>query len=175
MPFLPDPCVPGVWLMGPSLFNSLTPTPCWNFSDVTLADEDTNSVLADDANTMHADRSISSNTLSSRLTRRCTMCGRRSPAWSVVPLAVWCKQVGVQSTLPWYFLPLNREWDFIAILISQTYDIIMLHRIQNDYFSWFEKLNTVTSRSFLLLLCLLCFQVKTRHLHLLQRSTLQQK
>ena len=45
---LSDPGVPGV--RGPVLWNSLTERPCWNLTDVTLADEDTNSILTDNAN-----------------------------------------------------------------------------------------------------------------------------
>ena len=43
--FLPDPGVPGVWSMGLGFCHR----PFWNFADVTLADDDTNSILADDA------------------------------------------------------------------------------------------------------------------------------
>ena len=35
--------------MGPGVSMSLPTTPFWNFTDVTLADEDTNSLLADNA------------------------------------------------------------------------------------------------------------------------------
>ena len=38
--FLLDPGIPGVRSMGPSL----SKTPFWNLTDVTLADEDTNSI-----------------------------------------------------------------------------------------------------------------------------------
>ena len=49
--FLTDPGVPRVRSMGPGLSNSKSDT-FWNFADVTLADDDANSILADDANTM---------------------------------------------------------------------------------------------------------------------------
>ena len=57
---LPDPGVPGVRSMGPGLSNSVT-IPFWNFADVTLADEDTNSTSW--WCQYHADRAIPSNTL----------------------------------------------------------------------------------------------------------------
>ena len=50
IPFLSDPGVPGVRSMGSSLSNWLTNTPFADLTDVTLADEDTNAILADDAN-----------------------------------------------------------------------------------------------------------------------------
>ena len=43
---LPDPGVSGVRSMGPGVSNRTL----WNFADVTLADDDTNSILANDAN-----------------------------------------------------------------------------------------------------------------------------
>ena len=49
MPFLSDPGIPGVRSMGPSVSNSLT-IPFAELPVVTLADEDTNSILTDDAN-----------------------------------------------------------------------------------------------------------------------------
>ena len=45
--FLSDPGIPGVQSMGPSVSNSLTLV---DLTDVTLVDEDTDSILADDAN-----------------------------------------------------------------------------------------------------------------------------
>ena len=48
--FLPDPGVSGVRSMGPGLSNYVHPRTLCNFADVTLADDDTNSILADDAN-----------------------------------------------------------------------------------------------------------------------------
>ena len=48
--FLSDPGIPGVRSMGPIIFNSMSERPCWDLTDVTLADEDTNSIVADDAN-----------------------------------------------------------------------------------------------------------------------------
>ena len=47
--FLSDPGKTGVRSMGPDVTNSLTPTPFVDFTDVTLADEDTNSILTDNA------------------------------------------------------------------------------------------------------------------------------
>ena len=45
--FLSDPGKPGVWSMGPSLWNLQH---SWlDLTDVTLADEDTNSILTDNA------------------------------------------------------------------------------------------------------------------------------
>ena len=49
MPFLSDPGIPGVRSMGPSVSNSLT-IPFAELPVVTLADEDTNSILTDDTN-----------------------------------------------------------------------------------------------------------------------------
>ena len=49
MKFLPDPGVSGVRSLGPGVSNSLQDL-CENFTDVTLADDDTNSILAYDAN-----------------------------------------------------------------------------------------------------------------------------
>ena len=54
--FLSDPGVPGVRSMGPVLSNSLTEPPFANLTDVTLADEDTNSIL-----TYNATRAIQGN------------------------------------------------------------------------------------------------------------------
>ena len=50
--FLSDPGVPGpIFVSGcPSQTNKLTETPCVDLTDVTLADEDTNSILTDNAN-----------------------------------------------------------------------------------------------------------------------------
>ena len=48
--FLSDPGVPGVRSMGLVLSNSLTEPPFANLTDVTLADEDTNSILTDNDN-----------------------------------------------------------------------------------------------------------------------------
>ena len=47
--FLSDPGIPGVRSMGPSFSNWLT-TPCWDLTDATLADEDTDSILTDNGN-----------------------------------------------------------------------------------------------------------------------------
>ena len=47
---LSDPGVPGVRSMGPVLSHSQTELPLLNLNDVTLADEDTNSILTDNAN-----------------------------------------------------------------------------------------------------------------------------
>ena len=44
--FLSDPGIPGVRSMGPSVSNWVSI--CRNLTDVTLADEDTNSILIDD-------------------------------------------------------------------------------------------------------------------------------
>ena len=49
-PFLSDPGKPGVRSMGPDVTPSVCPRPCVNLTDVTLADEDTNSILTDNAN-----------------------------------------------------------------------------------------------------------------------------
>ena len=46
--FLSDPGIPGVRSMGPSVLNSLSSFA--DLTDVTLADEDTNSILADNTN-----------------------------------------------------------------------------------------------------------------------------
>ena len=48
--FLPDPGVSGVRSMGPGVHTYLPPRTLRNFADVTLADDDTNSMPADDAN-----------------------------------------------------------------------------------------------------------------------------
>ena len=48
--FLSDPGVPGVRSMGPVLSKSLTETPFADLTDVTLVDEDTKSILTDNAN-----------------------------------------------------------------------------------------------------------------------------
>ena len=48
--FLSDPGKPGVRTLGPDVRQSLRPTPFWDLTDVTLADEDTNSILTDNAN-----------------------------------------------------------------------------------------------------------------------------
>ena len=44
--FLSDPGKPGVRSLGPDVRHAT----CWDLTDVTLADEDTNSILADNAN-----------------------------------------------------------------------------------------------------------------------------
>ena len=46
-PFLSDPGIPGVQSMGPSLCHSQSLV---DLTDVSLVDEDTNSILADNAN-----------------------------------------------------------------------------------------------------------------------------
>ena len=43
--FLSDPGIPRVRSLGPDV----SPTPCVDLTDVTLADEDTNSILTDNA------------------------------------------------------------------------------------------------------------------------------
>ena len=48
--FLSDPGKPGVRSLGPDVCLSVRQTPCVNLTDVTLADEDTNSILTDNAN-----------------------------------------------------------------------------------------------------------------------------
>ena len=48
--FLSDPGKPGVRSLGPDVRHSVPPTPCLDLTDVTLADEDTNSILTDNAN-----------------------------------------------------------------------------------------------------------------------------
>ena len=48
--FLSDPGIPGVRSMGPSVSNSLTESLFADLTDVSLVDEDTNSILADDTN-----------------------------------------------------------------------------------------------------------------------------
>ena len=50
MIFLSDPGVPGVRSMGPDVTHSLHTTPCADLTDVTLADEDSNSIPTDDVN-----------------------------------------------------------------------------------------------------------------------------
>ena len=48
--FLSDPGVPGVRSMGPVVSHSLTEGPSVNLTDVTLVDEDSKSILTDNAN-----------------------------------------------------------------------------------------------------------------------------
>ena len=48
--FLSDPGVPGVRSMGPVLCHKLTPRRFADLTDVTLVDEDTKSILTDNAN-----------------------------------------------------------------------------------------------------------------------------
>ena len=48
--FLSDPGVPGVRSMGPDVSKSLTTRLCADLTDVTLADEDSNSIPTDDVN-----------------------------------------------------------------------------------------------------------------------------
>ena len=48
--FLSDPGKPGVRSLGPDVCPSLSNTPCVDLTDVTLADEDTNSILTDNVN-----------------------------------------------------------------------------------------------------------------------------
>ena len=48
--FLSDPGIPGVRSMGPGVSKSLILRPFADLTDVTLADEDTNSILTDNAN-----------------------------------------------------------------------------------------------------------------------------
>ena len=48
--FLSDPGKPGVRSLGPDVRHSLTKTPFVDLTDVTLADEDTNSILTDNVN-----------------------------------------------------------------------------------------------------------------------------
>ena len=50
MLFLSDPGKPGVRSLGPDVPPSQTPRRCADLTDVTLADEDTNSILTDNAN-----------------------------------------------------------------------------------------------------------------------------
>ena len=54
--FLSDPGVSGVQSMGSSLSNKLSERPFADLTDVTLAEEDTNSILTD-----NADRAIQGN------------------------------------------------------------------------------------------------------------------
>ena len=49
-PFLSDPGVPGVRSMGPDVRPSVTERLCSDLTDVTLADEDSNSIPTDDVN-----------------------------------------------------------------------------------------------------------------------------
>ena len=48
--FFSDPGVPGVRSMGPDLWNWVRKRGFWNLIELTLADEDTNSILTDNAN-----------------------------------------------------------------------------------------------------------------------------
>ena len=48
--FLSDPGVPGVRSMGPDVRPSVPPRLCADLTDVTLADEDSNSIPTDDVN-----------------------------------------------------------------------------------------------------------------------------
>ena len=48
--FLSDPGVPGVRSMGPDVRPSVTERLCSDLTDVTLADEDSNSIPTDDVN-----------------------------------------------------------------------------------------------------------------------------
>ena len=48
--FLSDPGNPGVRSMGPGVSHSLSPRGFADLTDVTLADDDTNSILTDNAN-----------------------------------------------------------------------------------------------------------------------------
>ena len=45
-----DPSKPGVRSLGPNVCLSVSPPPCWDLTDVTLADGDTNSIPSDNAN-----------------------------------------------------------------------------------------------------------------------------
>ena len=45
IPFLPDPGLPGVWVWVKMSVCLYAPAPCWDFVDVTLADDDTNSII----------------------------------------------------------------------------------------------------------------------------------
>ena len=47
--FSSDPGKPGVRSLGPDVRQWVSPRRCWDFTDVTLADEDTKSILADNA------------------------------------------------------------------------------------------------------------------------------
>ena len=55
--FLSDPGKPGVRSMGPDVRQWVRQRGCWDLTDVTLADEDTNSILTDNGN-----RAIQGNT-----------------------------------------------------------------------------------------------------------------
>ena len=55
-PFLSDPGKPGVRSLGPDVCPSLTERPFVDLTDVTLADEDTKSILTDNANRVIQDK-----------------------------------------------------------------------------------------------------------------------
>ena len=49
-PFLLDPGVPWVRSLGPDIRQWVSERPFWNLTELTLADEDTNSILTDNVN-----------------------------------------------------------------------------------------------------------------------------
>ena len=63
--YLSDPGNPGVRSMGPGVSHSLSPRGFADLTDVTLADDDTNSILTDNAN-----RAIQGNVRKSYLVRK---------------------------------------------------------------------------------------------------------
>ena len=94
---LPDPGVPGVRPMGPGLSNSVT-IPFWNFADVTLADEDTNST----SNTMPIGQSQATRCVEQQLDKE--MHNVEEEVTKGVALARWCRSCNLYAIacLSWW-------------------------------------------------------------------------
>ena len=101
--FLPDPGVSGVRSMGLGLSNSLhTYETLWKFTDVTLADDDTNSMLADDAN-----MAIWGWWLSFR--------------WWSSPMWAWRSSRG---SARWWYRSCTEYWSWWAVIMLATIHVV---------------------------------------------------
>ena len=110
-PFLPDPGVSGVRSMGPVL--SISESFGWDFTDVTLADDDTNSILAD-----YANRAIWGWWLSSN-------------RWWSSPMWAWRSPRG---SARWWYRSCMEYWSWWAVIMLAT--IYVVGALQGNGFHW---------------------------------------
>ena len=101
VPFLSDPGKPGVRSLGPDVCLSVTPTPCVDLTDVTLADEDTNSILTDNAN-----RAIQGNVAmqvtqpGGQLCKQCKWRHLMTKCWTNPSCATWWPNMQLMQVAP---------------------------------------------------------------------------
>ena len=125
--FSSHPGVPGVWSMGLVVRNKLSHCCCcWNLTDVTLADEDTNSILTDNAIIGHSIcnqckwRHLVANF---ETNAHSTIWGTNLELLSNASRATWWPKVETKESFIWIFLSTELA-GFVAGEIIQVIETI---------------------------------------------------